>query len=169
MLMALGRCFGLFSEGVISWDETGQCCHWRIIPIIIYLVKPVILITLKFFLLYRELAAYTSYLYNDVEMLQNTKKKIQKKNTKTFVLNLVYPTSDHPAPCPESVLGRTCQGPWRQVAAEASDHSGTLGTALGTGLPKRRRKRGPLRRQSAYHQTRPVKKKLKKIVIVKSC
>jgi hypothetical protein len=32
MLMALGRCSGLFSEGVTSWDETGQCCHWRIIP-----------------------------------------------------------------------------------------------------------------------------------------
>jgi hypothetical protein len=30
--MALGRCSGLFSEGVTSWDETGQCCHWRIIP-----------------------------------------------------------------------------------------------------------------------------------------
>jgi hypothetical protein len=24
---------GLSSEGVTSWDETGQCCHWRIIPI----------------------------------------------------------------------------------------------------------------------------------------
>jgi hypothetical protein len=33
MLMALGRCSGLFSEGVAYWDETGQCCHWRIIPI----------------------------------------------------------------------------------------------------------------------------------------
>jgi hypothetical protein len=32
MLMALGQCSGLFSEGVTSWDETGQCCHWRIIP-----------------------------------------------------------------------------------------------------------------------------------------
>jgi hypothetical protein len=32
MLMALGRCSGQFSEGVTSWDETGQCCHWRIIP-----------------------------------------------------------------------------------------------------------------------------------------
>jgi hypothetical protein len=31
--MAIGRCSGLFSEGVTSWDETGQCCHWRIIPI----------------------------------------------------------------------------------------------------------------------------------------
>jgi hypothetical protein len=33
MIMALGRCSGLFSEGVSSWDETGQCCHWHIIPI----------------------------------------------------------------------------------------------------------------------------------------
>ena len=36
MLLALGRCPGLFSEGVTSWDETGQCCHWRIIPFFLF-------------------------------------------------------------------------------------------------------------------------------------
>jgi hypothetical protein len=34
MLMALSRCSGLLSEGVTSWDGTGQYCHWRIIPIL---------------------------------------------------------------------------------------------------------------------------------------
>jgi hypothetical protein len=36
MLMALGRCSGLFSEGVTSWDETGQWCYWRIIPVFLF-------------------------------------------------------------------------------------------------------------------------------------
>jgi hypothetical protein len=33
MLMTRGRRSGLISKGVTSWDETGQCCHWRIKPV----------------------------------------------------------------------------------------------------------------------------------------
>jgi hypothetical protein len=41
MLMALGRCYGLFSESVTSWNDTGQCCHRRMIlfRIFIFLVS----------------------------------------------------------------------------------------------------------------------------------
>jgi hypothetical protein len=31
-LIELGRCSDVFSEGVTSRDETGQCCYWHTIP-----------------------------------------------------------------------------------------------------------------------------------------